>query len=122
MNNIDEKYYIGFEGEPEIIFSIMKEGNSEYGFGVWSGYFDNIMQQVKPKDGKWTELAYYYHLEKGWYDESPWIINNLEESYEQLMEVEANKLEEEEKEILNMILNMLKDAINNNLKVFIEIE
>ncbi|WP_207640931.1 hypothetical protein [Clostridium lundense] len=119
MSNIDEKYYIGFEGEPEITFSIIKENNIKRQFGMWSGYFDNIMKQIKPKEGRWTALAYYYQLGIGWYDESPWLIQNLEESYEQLMEIEVAKLENEEKEIIKIILSMLKDAIDNNCEAFI---
>lgn len=119
MSNIDEKYYIGFEGEPEITFSIIKENNIKRQFGMWGGYFDNIMKQIKPKEGRWTALAYYYQLGIGWYDESPWLIQNLEESYEQLIEIEVAKLENEEKEIIKIILSMLKYAIDNNCKAFI---
>lgn len=119
MSNIDERYYVGFEGEPEITFSIIEENNTKREFGMWCGYFDNIMKQIQPKEGKWTALAYYYNLEIGWYDESPWLIENLEESHEQLIEIEMDKLENEEKEILKIILSMLRDAIDNNYKAFI---
>lgn len=119
MGNIDERYYIGFEGEPEITFSVIEENNTKHEFGMWGGYFDNIMKQIQPKEGKWIALAYYYNLGIGWYDESPWLIKNLEESYEQLIEIEMDKLENEEKEILKIILSMLRHAIDNNYKAFI---
>lgn len=119
MDNIDERYYIGFEGEPEIIFSIIDGNNTKREFGMWEGYFNNIMKQSQPKEGRWTALAYYYNLDIGWNDESPWLIENLEESFEQLTEIEKDKLENEEKEILETILSMLRDAKDNNYKAFI---
>lgn len=66
MNNFYEKYYSEFEGEPEIILSIEEKNGYKREFGIWGGYFDTIMLQVKPKEEGWTSLAYYYHLNIGW--------------------------------------------------------
>ena len=119
MEELDEKYYHGFEGEPEIIFSLVIQNGEKRELGIWIGYFDKIMRQIKPKEGRWTSLAYFYHLYIGWYDESPWLIENLVEAYEQLNEIDHSNLTSKDKEVLETILNLLIDAIDNNFKVFI---
>lgn len=123
MSNIDEKYYLGFEGEPEIIFTVVQKNNEKREIGMWEGYFDKIIKQIEPKDGKWVALAYYYHLDIGWYEESPWVIENLPEVYDQLGEINKENLEcIEQREVLDIILSMLRGAIDNNDKVFISYE
>jgi hypothetical protein len=123
MGEINEKYYSGFEGEPEIIFYIEKSDGSKSGIGVWVGYFNSIIKQIKPNEGRWTSLAYYYHLDIGWYEESPWLIVNLEEAYEQLREINKEDLTyEEDKVILNTILNMFRQAIDKSYKMYISYE
>ena len=123
MNERDEKYFEGFEGEAEIIFCLEKPNSEKHEFGIWKGYFNGIMSQTKPKNGRWTALAYYYHLLKGWYEESPWQVENLKEAYEQLAEIDKNNLAyPEEKEILEIILDMFREAIENNYKMYISYE
>lgn len=41
--NID--YYTGFEGEPEIVFSVQFEQKT-FEFKMWIGYFDSILSNV----------------------------------------------------------------------------
>jgi hypothetical protein len=120
MNKVDEKYYSGFEGEPEITFSLEEKNGDRREVEIWDGYFNQIMKQIKPEKEGWASLAYYYHLDIGWYDESPWLIENLVEAYEQLNKIDKNALEyKESKEVLDIILNMLREAIDSNCKVFI---
>jgi len=33
---------------------------------MWSGYFDSIMNAIKPNSNGWDGLSYYFHLHKGW--------------------------------------------------------
>ena len=121
--NRDEKYFKGFEGEAEIIFSLEKTNKGKVEIGIWSGYFDGIMRQIAPKEGYWTSLAYQYHLDIGWYEESPWQVENLKEAYEQLSEIDMGSLEySEEKEILGIILSMFREAIENGYKMYISYE
>ncbi|WP_026893017.1 hypothetical protein [Lacrimispora aerotolerans] len=122
MEHLNNKYYLGFEGEPEIIFTVVKQDNEKSGLSLWSGYFDNIMQQITPVEGKWTALSYYYNLNIGWYDESPWLIENIEGAYEQFKGIDKNKLDELELEILEKILELLKKSIEENNNVYISYE
>lgn len=122
MSNLIEKYYQGFEGEPEIMFNLRSVNGNDIDLRMWGGYFDKIMRQVSPKEGKWTSLAYYYHLDIGWYEESPWLIEEPIKAYEQLKEINKESLQIEEKEIVELILDMLKIAIKNEGQVFISYE
>lgn len=120
MNILDEKFYDGFEGEPEIIFTLVKEDGDKEEIGIWDGYFNTIMNKIEPKENGWTSLAYYFQLYIGWYDESPWLISNVKEACEQLKEIDSESFENnEEKEILEKIICMLEEAITKESKVYI---
>jgi hypothetical protein len=123
MSTIDEKYYDGFEGEPEMIFTLVKINGEKEGFGIWDGYFITIIEKVEPKENGWTGLAYYYHLYIGWFEENPWLVENLIESYEQLKEIDIESFEyNEDKEVLRKIMCLFKEAIDNGDKIYISYE
>lgn len=44
MEIVNNKYYVGFEGEPEIQF-ICKKACDTYIIIIWEGYFDEIMKK-----------------------------------------------------------------------------
>jgi hypothetical protein len=76
-------YYKGFEGQPELQFDYTLDGKL-YRFTMWIGYFDKIMDDIEPTSNGWTGLAYYYHLNEGWYEENNWPIPDLSSAIEQL--------------------------------------
>ncbi len=118
--NKNDKFYDGFEGEPKITFCLMENDIIVEEVGIWDGYFNKIMNLVRPERERWTGLAYYYHLYTGWYEEDNWLIPNILETYEQLVNIDSGELEnKEEKEILDLVVNLLKRAIDNNGKVYI---
>lgn len=120
MRAINEQYYQGFEGEPEIIFCTKTTKGSS--FGIWSGYFDEIMSRIKPTSKGWEGLAYYYQMEEGWYDESPWKIPDIKLVHSQLNSINVEDLDNVCKEILSSIINLLKEAINEKAEVLIYYE
>ena len=123
MCKIDERYYNGFEGEPELVFTLLKKNGEKNAFGIWDGYFDSIIKKVEPQKEGWTGLAYYYHLDIGWFEESPWLVENMLESFEQLNEIDVNSLEmNEDKKILSIIKALFQEAIDNDGKIFISYE
>lgn len=122
MGYINNKYYLGFEGEPEIIITVVQQNNEKSGLSLWSGYFNNIMQQITPVEGKWTALAYYYNLNIGWYDESPWLVENIKDAYEQFKGIDKYNLEELEGEILDEILELFKKSIEEDNNVYMSYE
>lgn len=77
MELINKKYYDGFEGEPEIQLIYRKGDNNEI-LIIWEGYFDQIMKLMRPDAQGWTGLAYNYNMDTGWYEESPWLIKDLQ--------------------------------------------
>lgn len=122
MSDINKKYYLGFEGEPEIILTVIQQNDKKSGISLWSGYFNNIMQQIEPVEGRWTALAYYYNLDIGWYDESPWFVDNILDAYEQFKGIDKYKLDTAEQEILEQILELFKKSIEENSRVSISYE
>ena len=118
--DVNEKYYDGFEGEPEITFCLVENNSVAQKIGVWDGYFNSIMRLIQPEKEGWTGLAYFYHLYIGWYEEDNWFIPDILETYDQLANIDSNELvNREEKEVLILIVNMLKRAIEHNGKVYI---
>lgn len=118
---VNDKYYKGFEGEPEMTFSLMENGIITQKFTIWMGYFNCIMALIQPEEEGWTGLAYFYHLYIGWYEEENWPIPNLAEAYGQLEKLCPGDLRYEEAgEVLLMIRNMLKHAIDHSGTVYID--
>lgn len=117
---INEKYYDDFWGEPSMEFYRMENDVIAEKFTIWEGYFYYIMQLVLPEEEGWTGLAYFYHLHTGWYDEENWLIPNIAEAYRQLEKLNPRELPDEEQEVLALILNMLKRAMDTNGKVYID--
>lgn len=118
MEIINKKYYDGFEGEPEIQF-IFREGDDTEIFIIWEGYFDQIMRLMTCGEQGWTGLAYGYNMCIGWYEESPWIIEDLQMALKQFEEIDSTELCDESVDILMLICNRFREAINNNYEVFI---
>jgi len=119
MKKINSKFYDGFEGEPEIHF-LYQEQESMERLILWEGYFDEIMRTIKPVDGKWTSLAYYYHLYVGWYDESPWKVEDLREALAQLKTVDEELIEVKAVQVLEEICKLFERAIERNGDILIE--
>lgn len=111
------RYYKGFEGEPEIIFSTSKKK-----IHMWSGYFDELFLLFKPKQNGWEGLAYYYHLDEGWYEESPWRIPDIREAYNQFKSIYDEIENSICKELLEDILQILNLAIEDEEAIFISYE
>lgn len=118
MKTVNNKYYVGFEGEPEIQF-ICKKACNTYTIIIWEGYFDEIMEKIVPEEKGWTGLAYYYNMDLGWNKDSPWVIEDLQLTIKQLSTIKHEILRDETSEILKMLCNMIMEAIDNKLDVFI---
>ena len=117
---INEKYYEGYEGDPNMLFCRTENDIPVEKINIWDGYFDFIMSLVQPEEEGWTGLAYFYHLIIGWYEEENWLIPNIAEAYGQLEKLNPEELPyREAKEVLALLLNMLKRAMDTNGKVYI---
>ena len=54
MSEVNEIYYEGYEGEPEIIFIIENNGIKHKMIGVWDGFLNDILSDIKPTDKGWV--------------------------------------------------------------------
>lgn len=122
MNGVVDKYYKGYEGEPEIQIIKKSSNNEKIVLRIWTGFFDNIMTAIEPQSTGWTSLAYCYNLYIGWYEESPWKIENLDEAKEQLEGIDISKLNEIDKKVLEEILKVFKEAITVGDEILISYE
>lgn len=118
MELVNKKYYDGFEGEPEIQFIYKKENDTAM-LTIWEGYFDQIMRLMLPDEQGWTGLANCYNMYTGWYEDSPWVIEDLQIALKQLESIDETKLCDEAVEILILLCNILREAILNNDEVSI---
>lgn len=117
---INERYYEGFEGNEEILLRLYVHDKELEQLGVWSGYFNSIVETIKPQKDKWTGIAYYYYLDIGWYDEENWVVPDLRLFYEQLMEVDEKLLAyNEDREVLHLLRCLFEKAIEKQGRITI---
>ncbi len=121
MERVNNEYYKGFEGEPEIQFICKKDDDSEI-LIIWEGYFDQIMMLIEPEADGWKGLAYYYNMYTGWYEESPWMVKDLHIALKQFEALDSKMIGGEVGEILKCIYGMLKSAILYEYEIFISRE
>lgn len=121
MERVNNEYYKGFEGEPEIQF-ICKKGDDSEILIMWEGYFDQIMRLIEPDADGWKGLAYYYNMCTGWYEESPWMVKDLHIALKQFETLDSKMICGEVGEILKCICSMLKSAILYKFEIFISRE
>jgi len=123
MNSINDKYYKGYEGEPEIQFIEELGMNEKKIISIWSGYFDDVMSIVKPTDVGWEGIALHYHLSTGWYEASPWQLIDIEGTLEQFQQLDEKMLAFEKSEyLLQEICDLLQEAIDNKHEIWIALE
>ena len=110
-------FYVGYEGEPELVFLSTTSDGAVTRLRMWIGHFDQIMQHVKPGPEGWTGLALPYHLETGWYEEDPWSLARPDEAAEQLSQVDAGELDAETADVLRGLVTLLQEATRMKSKV-----
>lgn len=123
INIVDNKFYKGYEGEPEIQFIEELEDGTKGIFSVWDGYFNDIMELFQPGAHGWEGLALYYHLDSEWYNESPWKIPDKKSTLNQFQVLEIKKLKYEISQlVLKRICEILSNAIEDSRTVWIALE
>ncbi len=110
-------FYIDYEGEPEIVIKRIEGGGREHMLSLWSGFFGEIMNLIKPAPNGWTGLVYYYHMQEGWYEESPWELKNIQDAITQLKKINELELCDKSKLVLKLIFNELENASRNGDKI-----
>lgn len=111
-------YYTGFEGEPEILFKI-QANEKTFEFKMWIGYFNSILDNVKFPNPETNRFLSLYYLQEGWYDESPFEIEDVNEVIHVFNTFDIDKLSKDEKTQINSMISTLEE-INNELISFLE--
>lgn len=115
-------HYTGFEAEPEVQFITQDVHGNRLVVRMWVGYFDSIMNCIPPKGGQWQGIAYYYQMNTGWYDESPWLIPDACEARSQI-EYSRSQLKDQQLVVIcNDVLDLLNFALEYNQIVQIAYE
>lgn len=124
METIVDKYYIGYESEPEIQIIRKTVQEDIFVLRIWSGFFDDIMNAVEPEEKGWSSLAYYYNLYSGWYEESPWLLQDINAAVEQLKSIKEDKLSNSRGSVnvLTDIIKVLEDAVISGDSILIAYE
>lgn len=107
MDIIINKYYDGFDGEPEIKFIYNGNDGDRIIIRIWEGFFNRIMNSIKPCQEGWSGLAYYYNMHEGWYDKSPWNISDVNEAIDQLRTIDIDVFDDNTLEVFNDIFDLL---------------
>lgn len=126
MTEVDEVYYEGYEGEPEIIFIVEKNGIKRRMLGIWDGFLNDILSDVKPNAEGWVGITYYWHIrmleDDYWLGDKPWHIDDLSVVYDQLVAINKDMRGFRYYDTiaaLCKIIDLIKEAMDNNEEVFI---
>lgn len=122
---INNKYYDGFEGEPQILIYL----KGKEGFRIWIGYFEYMLGASILEDVKNGGILESYINQDGWYDESEWEIENLKQAIFEIEQFNIDKVESKEENVVEIVselqkdlLKFLKNALINNSLMWIDYE
>ncbi|GAA0077317.1 hypothetical protein UT300005_16950 [Clostridium sp. CTA-5] len=108
---INDKYYAGFEGEPEILIYFKGKDKEKEGFSIWIGYFEFLLGASISEKIKTGGILESYINCDGWYDESQWIIEDLQQAIFELEQFKIEKIESKDNSIIETVCNLQKDLL-----------
>lgn len=106
---VNNKYYNGFEGEPEVL--IYFNGKDKEGFRIWIGYFEYLLGASISEEVKTGGILESYINQDGWYDESEWRIEDLQQAIFELEQFNIEKIESKEDSVIEILSNLQKDLL-----------
>lgn len=115
LNN--DKFYVGYEGEPEVVFQLVDDKNTSIHF--WEGYIDDIMRnQPETEDDFRFGLSHDWNTLEGPYSDEGTNCIDLDVYIKDLARFENVQFKyEETKEAYELIMYFLKNAKDNNKQV-----
>jgi hypothetical protein len=115
-------FYKGFDAEPELIISQKDfSGNNINSIKLWIGFFDSIIELIKPNlKGEWEGITLYYHTHTGWYDNALWKCEEVILFIQQLESIEKLQLDVRSQLILEILIEILKESISSKTVVYFE--
>lgn len=122
-----DKYYKGFEGEPQIVFQTQPDGMK---LVVWNGYFETLLERMLDQGIPPQGILGTFVEQSGWYDKSPWEIKNINAAVqqfkmvrvEQLRDAHALELTADLQGLLGQLIAFLEETALKKQRVFIVYE
>lgn len=117
---IRQKYIDGYEGEGRVLVYCLDNDQNQNGMMIWEGYFEFLLAacyyKTFPKGGLLE--AYYYH--NGFYENSPWQIENIGSAATELENFDIRKIDTISPEIAFVVQELKKDLISFFKKMICE--
>lgn len=121
MKKINDLYYKGFEGEPEL-----KIYSRDYELVIWEGYFDFILKTILDSCGSDIDkinndlLRSYFYADNNW-DSIPWKINDVN-SIISTLEIfkkcpNSNIMYSESLNVVNVILEFISNFSSKDIYI-----
>ncbi len=96
LEHLNDEFYIGYEGYPEICF-LSEKGNDRWILKLWNGYFETLVDLLCTGNAfQEYEIIQEFTKREGWYDNSPWEINNIPEAIKLFSLYDASINDDEE--------------------------
>lgn len=114
---IDDRFYKGFEGEAAVSFV-----TDTTTLMIWNGYFETIMHTLLDYPVEKKGILKEFFNYEGWYEDSPWIIEDISLTIHQLKLFECRKgsreaLEIASEEVVTAILMFLEENQRNTVAI-----
>jgi hypothetical protein len=115
-------FYTGYEGYPEVHFTLNFGGSPIERIATWDGFFASVMANAVPLDGRWCGLALPYHTFQGWLAcDGAWRIPDLHEALRAWKLIPREGLDDVALDLYSAIAELLTKATTlENASVWIE--
>lgn len=129
-DKVNDFYYIGYEGQPEIL--IVFENSAEKNIlKMWNGYFETLLDLMCQYESTDNGILQEYYAHEGWYEGSPWEIQDLDLAIHLFKSFNVSKVTDEQienvknvvptlPEVAHQISTFLELAKTNGCSVYIE--
>ena len=118
--------YEGFEEYDEYDFIAVDENNNVlYFIKAWEGFVDEIFREPDLSGKGWTGFTKLYQegiLDDSYTRNNPYIVENVIEFYNDLLNYKDVSLDNEAKELYDGLLELAKLCIDSHCKIYLAIE
>ena len=119
---IDNKFFSGFEGEPEILIYYYENNNEKVGFKVWIGYFECLLDACITENIKSGGVIERFINRDGWYEYSTWKIENVRQAIMDFKWFDKKNMECQEKSMIETLPHLQLELIKRwpeSLSIFL---
>ncbi|WP_340018801.1 hypothetical protein NSQ20_31210 [Paenibacillus sp. FSL K6-1122] len=118
-DKVNDFYYVGYEGQPEIL--IVFENSAEKNIlKMWNGYFETLLDLMCHYEPTDIGILQEYYAHKGWFEESPWEIQDLDSAIHLFKSFNVSKVIGEQIENVKNIVPTLPE-VAHQITTFLEL-